>query len=430
MISNRLSVRTFRWSASLLSKKAETSKNASTTKKTQKDAIEKSTEEKPKKTVKSKKKVTEEKEKETVEKPKKKTVAKKKKADIEQSIEITADLPVKKSRAKKKAAEETGEVKPKKTTAKKKKDEKATSEKSEETKAPKKKAKTSTKKATKASKEALEEMKQKPVERVLPVTLKYYFSLYPFKTQDLSDYWYPTESKFKKVVQEDKSDAIVPEETKMRVLPVMPKYYFSLYPFKTEDLSAYPNHDPTDTKYFEMLSLKLKEAELEKVKAVVEEIKEIEKGKMAQVEQAEPSPTLKSEQNVNMTDAAASETVSKPEMPSETVKVDKVENVTKTDGTNESANEVKTSEVESKPQKSEPSKISEPESKVTENVKATDDVANDESTKTSEAVNVEAVPLEERSGFVQEMHKPKNDDNEGSIFNALKNWWNKFKLPK
>ena len=62
MISNRLSVRTFRWSASLLSKKAETSKNASTTKKTQKDAIEKSTEEKPKKTVKSKKKVTEEKE--------------------------------------------------------------------------------------------------------------------------------------------------------------------------------------------------------------------------------------------------------------------------------------------------------------------------------------------------------------------------------
>merc|ERR1712062_284138 len=50
-------------------------------------------------------------------------------------------------------------------------------------------------------------------------------------------------------------------------------------------------------------------------------------------------------------------------------------------------------------------------------------------TSDSEAVNVEAVPIEQRSGAVRHMNDAKVDES-GSIIDALKNWWKKFQSPK
>merc|ERR1712141_566988 len=47
----------------------------------------------------------------------------------------------------------------------------------------------------------------------------------------------------------------------------------------------------------------------------------------------------------------------------------------------------------------------------------------------SEAVNVEAVPIEQRSGAVRHMNDAKVDES-GSIIDALKNWWKKFQSTK
>ena len=52
-------------------------------------------------------------------------------------------------------------------------------------------------------------------------------------------------------------------QNQFRVLPLTIKYYFLLYPLKAQDLSVYADHDPTDTKYFEMLPMKVDKAQKE-----------------------------------------------------------------------------------------------------------------------------------------------------------------------
>merc|ERR1712029_689897 len=92
-------------------------------------------------------------------------------------------------------------------------------------------------------------------------------------------------------------------QKQFKPLPLTTKYYFSLYPFKAQDLSAYAHHDPVDTKYFEMLSLKVnkaqKVADLEKVKAVVEEIKKKSEAEAKKKAEAEAKKKAEAEAKLN-----------------------------------------------------------------------------------------------------------------------------------
>ena len=323
MFSNTISVRTFRWSVNLLSKKGDVSKN-----------VEKSIE-LPKKTVKSKKKSTEEKVKEAPENPKKTVGTKKKKADRELKNLKVADLKLE--------LESRGQV-------------------------------------TSGVKAVLVERLAGILEKEGhdPLTFVFNGPKVDEPKVESKDAVHKVPKKKEKTSPKKASREL--DQNQFRVLPLTIKYYFSLYPLKAQDLSGYADHDPTDTKYFEMLSMKVdkaqKEAEMEKVKAVVEEIKESEKNKA--------QPQVREE--------------SKPVKP-------------------------QSSQVESPP-----SKISEPapELKQAPNKTKQEEVTKVTNEETSEAVNVEAVPLERRSGFVRHMNEPKVDE-AGSLTDALKNWWNKFR---
>merc|ERR1711976_1063244 len=84
-------------------------------------------------------------------------------------------------------------------------------------------------------------MIQRPV-RILPATIKYYSSPNnPLRATNVSALGYPTASKSTDVVPE--AIPVKVEEPKTRAVPVASKY--SLYPFKTEGLGAYANHDPS-----------------------------------------------------------------------------------------------------------------------------------------------------------------------------------------
>ena len=328
MFSNTISVRTFRWSVNLLSKKGDVSKN-----------VEKSIE-LPKKTVKSKKKSTEEKVKEAPENPKKTVGTKKKKADRELKNLKVADLKLE--------LESRGQV-------------------------------------TSGVKAVLVERLAGILKKEGHDPLTFVFNgpkvdepKVESKDEEVNNAVHKVPKKKEKTSPKKASREL--DQNQFRVLPLTIKYYFSLYPLKAQDLSGYADHDPTDTKYFEMLSMKVdkaqKEAEMEKVKAVVEEIKESEKNKA--------QPQVREE--------------SKPIKP-------------------------QSSQVESPP-----SKISEPapELKQAPNKTKQEEVTKVTNEETSEAVNVEAVPLERRSGFVRQMNEPKVDG-AGSLTDALKNWWNKFR---
>ena len=331
MFSNTNNVRTFRWSVNLLSKKGDVgdvSKN-----------VEKLIE-LPKKTVKSRKKSAEDKVKEAPENPKKTVGTKKKKADRELKNLKVADLKLE--------LESRGQL-------------------------------------TSGLKAVLVERLAGILEKEGHDPLTFVFNgpkvdepKVESKDEEVNNAVHKVPKKKEKTSTKKASREL--DQNQFRVLPLTIKYYFSLYPLKAQDLSGYADHDPTDTKYFEMLSMKVdkaqKEAEMEKVKAVVEEIKESEKNK-AQPQVREESMPVKPQ----------------------------------------------SSQVESPP-----SKISEPapELKQAPNKTKQEEVTKVTNKETSEAVNVEAVPLERRSGFVRQMNEPKVDG-AGSLTDALKNWWNKFR---
>merc|ERR1711976_1050255 len=127
-------------------------------------------------------------------------------------------------------------------------------------------------------------MIQRPV-RILPATIKYYSSPNnPLRATNVSALGYPTASKSTDVVPE--AIPVKVEEPKTRALPVASKY--SLYPFKTEGLGAYANHDPSkaSAKKAEDEALAKKKAEEEAAAKKRAEAEEAAKKKKAKEEAA------------------------------------------------------------------------------------------------------------------------------------------------
>ena len=269
------------------------------------------------------------------------------------------------------------------------------------------------------------------------------------------------ESVPKKKVKAKKTSEL--SQKQFKPLPLTTKYYFSLYPFKAQDLSAYAHHDPADTKYFEMLSLKVnkaqKVADLEKVKAVVEEIKkestpikpqssqsplldiaeaklktEMEAKKKAEMEakkKAEAEAELKAEAEAKKKAEAEAKKKAEAEAKKKAEAEAKLKAEMEAKKKAETEAKSKAEAEAKKKMEEEAKKKAEAEAKMKAEMEAKFKAEAEAKKKTSdsEAVNVEAVPIEQRSGAVRHMNDAKVDES-GSIIDALKNWWKKFQSPK